>query len=250
MIKWQPLIGITSDYHKGGDIFKGPAYFIGENYISAVREAGGIPMVLPYSSDRKLVESLAERIDGILITGGNFDINPVFYGEDPIDEIGELNNKRTTFEMEIARIALGRDMSVLGICGGEQLLNVAGGGSLYQDIKAQVRGASSHQQKMSKSETHHSVIIETDTKLHSILECETIEVNSTHHQSIRKIGKGFILNAKAPDGIVEGIESDSHRFVLGVQWHPEFLCQKEKRFKRLFKAFVKSCKKRPEISWI
>ena len=250
MSKWQPLIGITSDYHKGGDIFKGRTYFIGESYISAIREAGGIPIVLPYSLDAKVIEKLIDRIDGLLITGGNFDINPVFYGEDPIDKIGELNNKRTTFEMEIARIALGRDMSVLGICGGEQLLNVAGGGSLYQDIKAQVRGASSHQQKMSKSETHHSVIIETDTKLHSILECETIEVNSTHHQSIRKIGKGFILNAKAPDGIVEGIESDSHRFVLGVQWHPEFLCQKEKRFKRLFKAFVKSCKKRPEISWI
>jgi putative glutamine amidotransferase len=243
MSKWQPLIGVTSDYHEGGDIFKGPAYFIGENYISAVREAGGIPVILPYSPDTKVIEKLAERIDGLLITGGNFDINPVLYGEDPIDEIGELNNKRTTFEMEIARIALRTDMSVLGICGGEQLLNVAGGGSLYQDIETQVKGASSHQQKIPKSETHHSVIIEPDTKLHSILECETIEVNSTHHQSIKEVGKGFVPNAKAHDGIVEGIESDSHRFILGVQWHPESLYQKEKRFKSLFEAFVKSCKK-------
>ena len=125
MSKWQPLIGVTSDYHKGGDIFKGPAYFIGENYISAVKKAGGIPIILPYSSDRKLVESLAERIDGILITGGNFDINPAFYEEDPINEIGELNNKRTTFEMEIARIALRTDTPVLGICGGEQQIGRA-----------------------------------------------------------------------------------------------------------------------------
>jgi putative glutamine amidotransferase len=244
MSKWQPLIGVTSDYHKGGDILKGPAYFIGENYISAVKKAGGIPIVLPYSSDRKIVESLAERIDGLLITGGNFDINPVLYGEDPIDEIGELNNKRTAFEMKIARIALRTDMSVLGICGGEQLLNVAGGGSLYQDIEAQVKGASNHQQKMPKSEMHHSVIIKPGTKLHSILECETIEVNSTHHQSIKEVGKGFIPNAKAPDGIIEGIESESHRFVLGVQWHPEALYRKEERFKRLFETFIKSCKKR------
>ncbi|MEW6614617.1 MAG: gamma-glutamyl-gamma-aminobutyrate hydrolase family protein [Thermodesulfobacteriota bacterium] len=244
MSKWQPLIGVTSDYHKGGDIFKGPAYFIGENYISAVREAGGIPVILPYSSDAKVIEKLAERIDGLLITGGNFDINPVFYGEDIIDKIGELNNKRTSFEMEIARIALRTDMSVLGICGGEQLLNVAGGGSLYQDIEVQVKGASNHQQKMPKSETHHSVIIEPDTKLYSILECETLEVNSTHHQSIKEVGKGFVFNAKAPDGIIEGIESESHRFVLGVQWHPEALYQKEERFKRLFETFIKSCKKR------
>ena len=247
MSKWHPLIGITSDYHKGGDILKCPAYFIGENYVSAVEKAGGIPIVLPYSSDIKLVERLAERIDGLLITGGNFDINPVFYGEDPTDEIGELNNKRTAFEMEIARIALGRDMPVLGICGGEQLLNVAGGGSLYQDIETQVKGASNHQQKMPKTETHHSVIIEPGTKLHSTLECETIDVNSTHHQSIKEAGKGFIINAKSPDGIVEGIESDKHRFVLGVQWHPEFLCQKQKGFKRLFEAFVGSCKKRADI---
>lgn len=244
MSKWQPLIGVTSDYHKGGDILKGPAYFIGENYISAVKKAGGIPIVLPYSSDRKIVESLAERIDGLLITGGNFDINPVLYGEDPIDEIGELNNKRTAFEMKIARIALRTDMSVLGICGGEQLLNIAGGGSLYQDIEAQVKGASNHQQKMPKSEMHHSVIIKPGTKLHSILECETIEVNSTHHQSIKEAGKGFVFNAKAPDGIIEGIESESHRFVLGVQWHPEALYRKEERFKRLFETFIKSCKKR------
>ncbi|MFH2012048.1 MAG: gamma-glutamyl-gamma-aminobutyrate hydrolase family protein [Pseudomonadota bacterium] len=244
MNRWQPLIGITSDYHKGGNISKEPAYFIAENYISAVREAGGIPVVLTYCSDRKLVKSIADRIDGLLITGGNFDINPELYGESLVDKIGELNNERTAFEMEIAGVALKIDMSVLGICGGEQLLNVAAGGTLYQDIGAQVKGASDHKQKMPKSEMHHSVIVEPATKLHSILGCETIDVNSTHHQSVKKIGKGFIINAKSPDGIVEGIESENHRFILGVQWHPESLYRKEKRFGSLFEAFVKSCKKR------
>lgn len=241
MSKARPLIGITSDYDKSGDIFKGPAYFIGENYISAVDEAGGTPVILPYSPDRKVLEGIVERIDGLLITGGNFDINPAFYGEKPIDEIGEFNDKRTAFEMEITRIALRLDMAILGICGGEQLINVAGGGSLYQDIKNQLEGVSDHEQEIPKSEPYHSVVIEPDTKLYSILECEAINVNSTHHQSIKEVGKGFIINAKADDGIVEGVESVEHRFVLGVQWHPEFLYRKERRFKGLFEAFVRSC---------
>ncbi|MFH1623823.1 MAG: gamma-glutamyl-gamma-aminobutyrate hydrolase family protein [Pseudomonadota bacterium] len=244
MIKRQPLVGVTSDYHKTGDIFKGPAYFIGENYISAVEEAGGIPVVLPYSSDKAVLEELLTRIDGILITGGNFDINPAIYGQKPIDRLGALNDERTAFEMEITRIGLESNLPILGICGGEQLLNVVVGGSLYQDIGSQVKGASNHQQTIPKSELYHSITIEHGTKLHSILECDTIDVNSTHHQSIKEVGKGCVVNAKAGDGIIEGIESTEHTFVLGVQWHPEFLYQKEKRFKRLFEEFVRSCKER------
>lgn len=237
----KPIIGITPDYHKRGDIFKGSAYFIGENYISAVEDAGGIPIILPYRSGKKALEELLEKIDGILITGGNFDINPSFYGESVIDKIGVFNDRRTDFEMEIATIGFQLDISILGICGGEQLINVASGGSLYQDIETQVQAAFSHQQKTPKDEPCHSAIIEPGTKLHSILECTKIDVNSTHHQSIKKVGKGFIVNAKAEDGIIEGIESVQHKFVLGVQCHPEFLYQNEKRFKRLFEAFVQSC---------
>jgi len=241
MNKMRPLIGITSDYDKKGDIFKVPAYFIMENYISAVSEGGGIPVILPYTSNAKTLEDLIERIDGLLITGGDFDIDPAFYDEKPVDELGELNAKRTVFEMEIVRIALKKDMPVLGICGGEQLINVSGGGSLHQDIEVQAMGAFNHQQKIPKTETCHSIIIEPGTKLHSIFDCENIDVNSTHHQSIKKIGEGFVVNAKAEDGIIEGIESINHKFVVGVQWHPEFLYRREKRFKRLFEMFVQSC---------
>ena len=237
----QPIVGITSDYHKKGDIFKGPAYFIGENYVSAVIDSGGVPIILPYSCDKRMHEELLKRIDGLLITGGNFDVNPMFYGEKPIQNIGKFIDERTVFEMEIARMALRRDMPVLGICGGEQLLNVAGGGSLYQDIPTQVQEAFDHQQKSSKDEPYHSVEIEPGTQLHSIFGCEKINVNSTHHQSVKRTGEGFIINAKAIDGIIEGIESVQHRFVIGVQWHPEFLYKKEKVFEKLFKVFVQSC---------
>ncbi|MDY7031477.1 MAG: gamma-glutamyl-gamma-aminobutyrate hydrolase family protein, partial [Thermodesulfobacteriota bacterium] len=134
-----PIVGITSDCHKRGDIFKGPAYFIGKNYVSAVRDSGGVPIILPYSRDKRMHEELLKRIDGLLITGGNFDVNPMFYGEKPIQKIGKFIDERTVFEMEMAKMALRRDMPVLGICGGEQLLNVARGGSLYQDIQTQVQ---------------------------------------------------------------------------------------------------------------
>ncbi len=242
----QPLIGITSDYQKNKDIFKDPAYFIGENYILAVKEAGGIPIIMPYSSDNIVIEELLERIDGLLITGGNFDINPAFYGEMPIEKTGKFNEKRTVFEMEITKTALKADKPILGICGGEQLLNVATGGSLFQDIETQVNGAKSHQQKIPKSDPYHPVNIEPGTKLHSILRCKTISTNSTHHQSIKKLGKNLAINAIAEDGIIEGIESINHRFILGVQWHPEYLYKKGKPFERLFKAFVQSCKTCPE----
>ena len=239
----RPLIGITPDYSNRGDIFKGPAYFIRANYISAIEEAGGVPIVLPYSSDKDVLGEVVQRIDGLLITGGNFDINPAIYGERPIDKSGEFNEERTAFEMEITGIALKSDMIILGICGGEQLINVAGGGSLYQDIEGQLNGKSSHEQKTPKSEPYHSVTIESGTKLHSIMECEVINVNSTHHQSVKEVGRGFVVNARSDDGVIEGIESVHHRYVMGVQWHPEFLYQKEKRFRRLFETFVQSCRK-------
>ena len=239
----QPIIGITSDYSSKGDIFKGPAYFVGINYILAIQEAGGIPVILPYSINSKIIEKLIERIDGLVITGGNFDISSEYYGEKPIIGTENLNEERTGFEIEMARIGMERDMPILGICGGEQLLNVAGGGSLFQDIETQVNGASQHQQKTPKSLPHHPVNIKPGTKLHFILGCNKINVNSTHHQSIKDVGKRFVINAKAEDGIIEGIESTENSFVIGVQWHPEFLYQKEKRFHKLFQRFIKSCNK-------
>ncbi|MDY6856955.1 MAG: gamma-glutamyl-gamma-aminobutyrate hydrolase family protein [Thermodesulfobacteriota bacterium] len=242
----KPLIGITSDYQRNEDIFKCPAYFISENYIMAVKEAGGIPIIMPYISDNTVVEELLERIDGLLITGGNFDINPEFYGEMPIEELGKFNEKRTAFEMEITKAALKADKPIFGICGGEQLLNVATGGSLFQDIETQVKKAQSHQQTAAKSEVYHPVHIQPSTKLYSILGCNTIKTNSTHHQSIKKIGRNLTINAIAEDGIIEGIESIDHTFILGVQWHPEYLYKKEKPFERLFKAFVQSCKTSPK----
>ena len=242
----EPLIGITSDFQRDKDIFKCPAYFISENYIMAVKEAGGIPIIMPYISDKIAIDELLERIDGLLIAGGNFDINPAFYGEMPIEKLGRFNEKRTAFEMEITKAALKADKPILGICGGEQLLNVATGGSLFQDIETQVNGAKNHQQKTPKSEPYHPVNIEPGTKLHSILGCNTIKTNSTHHQSIKKLGENLRINAIAEDGIIEGIESTHHRFILGVQWHPEYLYKKGKPYERIFKAFIQSCKNPPE----
>ncbi|MCH7889796.1 MAG: gamma-glutamyl-gamma-aminobutyrate hydrolase family protein, partial [Proteobacteria bacterium] len=151
-----------------------------------------------------------------------FDVDPALFGVTTRHASVTTKDRRTAFELAITRAAVARDMPVLGICGGEQLLNVALGGTLIQHIPDEVEGALAHEQANPRTETGHSVRVVAGTLLHGIVGADEIEVNSAHHQAVRDLAPGLVVAAIAPDGVIEGIEDARRRFCLGVQWHPEF----------------------------
>jgi len=234
-----PIIGITSD---SSDADRGanrdPHYFLAQRYVRALLTAGAIPLILPPMPSSRALRRLLARLDGLLLSGGNFDIHPSFYGEKPIAALGKIKAERSAFELELTTAALKQDLPVLGICGGAQALNVALGGSLYQDIRVQVPDAQEHQQSKKNVKRGHRVTIQPRTLLGTIIRLGHIEVNTTHHQGVKTLGRGLIVNATAGDGIVEGIESTRHSFVIGVQWHPEVLWPRDRHQRRIFSALV------------
>ncbi len=242
----QPLIGITPDITarpRSGNK-AGPLIVLHERYARALQQAGAIPLILPIASSQATIRKLLERLDGLVVSGGNFDIHPRFYGEKPTKRLGKVIEERTQFELGLISLALERDTPILGVCGGAQAINVALGGSLYQDIGTQIPGAAEHEQGKLKDRGGHKVKIHDGTKLRQIAGRATLEVNTTHHQAVKKLGTGLIVNASAEDGVIEGIESKDHAFVLGVQWHPEFLTQRDRSQRKIFAAFVSACKGR------
>ncbi len=216
----RPIIGLTLDHEPAGGWSKFPWYAIRENYCTAVRRAGGLPLLLPHEPD--LVEAYLDAIDGLIVTGGGFDIDPALFGAEIRHPTVTTKDRRTAFELAAAQGALVRDMPVLGICGGQQLLNVALGGTLIQHIPDEVPSALPHRQPNPRNEPGHRVRILADTRLRRIAGADVLSVNSAHHQSVKEVGTGLVVDAVAEDGVIEGIEDPRRRFCLGVQWHPEF----------------------------
>jgi putative glutamine amidotransferase len=244
-----PVIGITADFsparrdERGGA--REAAHFVPQRYCRAIADAGGVPVILPSAMNpRTALPRLFDVVDGLLISGGDFDIHPSFYGERPMAGLGVIKADRTEFELDLAAAAIKRDLPLLGLCGGEQAINVVLGGTLYQDIPTQLPNAGNHQQSEKKERGGHRVMIHPRTRLREILRRGSIEVNTTHHQAVKQTGKGLIINATAGDGVVEGIESERHSFVLGLQWHPEILAERYEHQRRIIKAFVRACGRR------
>jgi len=240
--KTHPVIGVTADFAEAKPSTKSePTLFLAQRYYRAVEQAGATPVVLPPLASSAAMRRALSLLNGLVISGGGFDIHPSYYGEKPIRQLGAIKAERTEFELDIADAALKRDLPILGICGGEQALNVVLGGTLYQDIAAQLPNAGQHEQSAKKSYRGHSVRLIAGTKLQKIVQRRRIEVNTTHHQAVNRLGKGLIANAAADDGIIEGIESTRHRFALGLQWHPEVLAPKRVDQRRIFAAFIAAC---------
>ena len=217
----RPMIGLTLDSEPAGGWSKLPWYAIRQNYAEAVEQAGGLPILLPHEPER--VADYADRLDGILVTGGAFDVDPALFGADSRHaSITVTKDRRTQFEFALVKTGLERDMPVLGICGGQQLLNVVLGGTLIQHIPDEVAAALAHEQPNPRTEPGHNVRIVEGSLLHRIVGTTEIAVNSAHHQAVKAVPKGVTINAIAPDGVIEGIEAPQKSFCLGVQWHPEY----------------------------
>jgi putative glutamine amidotransferase len=234
----QPVVGLTLDRELPGGYSKThPWYALRENYCEAIAAAGGLPILLPHDPDA--AASYLALLSGLVVTGGAFDVDPALFGAPSRHDSVITKDRRTAFELAITRAALAGDMPVLGICGGQQLLNVALGGTLIQHIPDEVPDALAHEQPNPRTEPGHAVRITPGTLLHRITALDTMAVNSAHHQAVKDPGPGLVVDAVAPDGVIEGIEDPRRRFCIGVQWHPEYGLSDGDR--RIFAAFIAAC---------
>ena len=235
----QPVIGLTLDSEPPGGYSKThPWYALRENYCTAVVEAGGLPILLPHEPDQ--VGAYLDLVAGLIVTGGAFDVDPSLFGAASRHQSVTTKDRRTQFELAVTKGAVEADKPVLGICGGQQLLNVALGGTLIQHIPDEVENALAHEQPNPRTEPGHRVLIERGTLLHQITQADSLDVNSAHHQAVKDVAPGIVIDARAPDGVIEGIEDPHRRFCIGVQWHPEYAISVGD--KRLFAAFIAACR--------
>lgn len=231
----RPLIGLTLDAEQAGGWSKYPWYALRQNYAEALEAHGGLAVALPHNP--ALAADYLDRLDGLIVTGGAFDVDPALYGDATTHESVELKAGRTMAELALLRGAMDRNMPVLGICGGQQLLAVALGGTLHQHIPDAIPNALAHEQKTSHYEPAHKVEILAGTKLFNIVG-PVMQVNTSHHQAVKSSGRG-VVNAIAPDGVIEGIEDPTLKFCIGVQWHPEYLV--DAGDKALYQALLAAC---------
>ena len=230
----RPRIGVTLDVDDGA-----PRYAITQAYVEAVLAAGAIPVRLP-PAERVAAAYLA-MLDGLVVTGGAFDVPPELYGEPRRESCGPTRPERTAFEKDLLEAALAARLPVLGVCGGMQLLNVVRGGTLHQDLAADA-GIAGHEHPPPKDVPSHDVAVAPGTLLADLVGAGALRVNSTHHQAVRDPGQGVLVSARAPDGVVEGIELPDVPFAIGVQWHPEAVARHEARHAAIYRGLVQAAR--------
>ena len=233
----KPIIGITASVIDA-------KIHLREAYFQAILAQNALPVVLAPVSDSADIDRYLQKVDGLLISGGA-DVDPFHYGEEPLPVLGKLAPDRDLFEIGLIREAAKRDIPILAICRGMQVANVAMGGSLYQDVRLYRQDVLQHHQPSAYHIATHTVEIVKGTKLHQMMGHSEIRTNSMHHQSVKTPAPGFVVSAAAKDGIVEAIESPTHRFFVGVQWHPEEQAAHDPFAQRLFQAWIEACRVDP-----
>lgn len=211
--------------------------FVPRDYYRAVEKAGGIAVLVPMVSGAEAAALVLGRLDGVLLSGGA-DMDPRLYGEQPLPQLGAIDPERDTSELAYVGVALEQNLPLLAICRGHQVLAVAAGGSLYQDLPSQVPGAIKHSQQAPRWYASHGVRSVPGSQLERLLGSGEIGVNSYHHQAVKAVPPGFAVSATAADGVIEAIESTTHGFVVGVQWHPECFVTRTDTMDGLFAGLV------------
>lgn len=230
------IVGITH----GGDSGEG-RYRIDAKYVSALAEEGAIPILLTPAAEGEDLERILDLCDGILLSGGP-DIAPELYGEEKLAACGSVSEERDRFEIALTRAAFKRDMPILAICRGIQVLNVALGGSLWQDIPSQIEGAAAHSSASGAPAVRHGVRI-TDGRILNIVGfgADELEVNSFHHQALKRVAQPLeVMAVSGEDNLIEGVYAPNAKYTVGVQWHPERLYGSDENAEVLFKSFVEA----------
>ena len=209
-------------------------------YVDAIEKAGGVPIVVPVNTNKENIKAQVSAMDGIIISGGD-DVNPNLYKEEPVRELGYINPIIDEFDIEVIKVALEMNKPILGICRGLQVLNVALGGSLYQDLKYIKGSHIKHNQETKTYLGTHYIDIKENSILKEIIK-EKVLVNSYHHQSVKTLGNNLKVIAYSNDGIIEAVQKENEKFVLGVQWHPELMVDYSEYMLNLFKRFVDECR--------
>ena len=230
----KPLIGLTVDSCRDKFYSDYPWYALRENYCDTIHEAGGIPLMIPHN--RELIDDYLDILDGVIVTGGNFDHDPKMYNDDYQHPKTNLNPERSEFDFAFVQRTLERDIPFFGICAGQQMLNIVRGGTLIQFIPDECPQALNHSQEECRHLPTHDLHIAENSLL---MRCnhgqKEASINTSHQQAVKDLGTGLIVSATAPDGVIEGIEDPSKEFCLGVQWHPEFfVCDLDREIYRQF----------------
>lgn len=235
----RPMIGITPGYD-----YEKNMLFVKNGYYNGILESGGLPAVIPVTSNTDVLDEFIDRCDGLLLCGGP-DIDAKYFGELNRPFSGDISPYRDEMELYAAKRVVQLNKPLLGICRGIQIINVALGGTIYQDISAQIsdRELVKHSQSAPVWYPTHDVFIERGTHIWSCFMEECMRVNSFHHQAVKDTAPGFTVTARASDGVIEAIEHSSNTFAVGVQWHPETMWGENRIFLNLFKALVEHCRK-------
>ena len=239
----RPVIGIATQTQDAVPGELPPCWIMGHKYVNVIREAGALPWLLPLiPDDLPTLRGIFDRLDAIFLTGG-VDVDPSRYGETREPFCGRSDPARDEVEIQLIQWAWQEHKPIFAICRGAQVLNVALGGSLYQDVTIQVPECIKHDCFPTRTEPArdvivHDVSLQSATHLHDLLRLPSIKVNSMHHQAVKRLAPGLQVTATAPDGIVEGVEGTNGQFVVGVQWHPEEMVEKDAGMQRMFASFI------------
>lgn len=243
----RPLIGLPTQTLEEIPGELPQCWVMSQRYVLTLAAAGAVPYVIPLLDDQATLRAIYETLDGVFLCGG-VDVGPQHYGQSRHRLCGRTDEARDRTELQLVEWAMADKKPVFGVCRGIQVINIAHGGTLHQDIAFEIKGAIKHdyfpiQGRYSRDLLTHSVDVDTESRLGSLLGVRSIKVNSMHHQAIERVGHGLVPTAWAPDGVIEALESQNGHYLVGVQWHPEELAATDPRMRRLFGQFIRESRR-------